>query len=140
MTGGTVAVLGNTGRNFAAGMSGGVAYVFDEDGQFSTRCNTAMVSLDKVLDEKTQAADTPQALWHRGQSDEAQLKKLLEDHHRWTGSKRARALLDDWAQARTKFVKVFPNEYKRALGELAASAAAASADKPTKAKKATVKS
>jgi glutamate synthase (NADPH/NADH) large chain/glutamate synthase (ferredoxin) len=140
MTGGTVAVLGITGRNFAAGMSGGVAYVFDEDGQFSTRCNTAMVSLDKVLDEKTQAADTPQALWHRGQSDEAQLKKLLEDHHRWTGSKRARALLDDWAQARTKFVKVFPNEYKRALGELAASAAAASADKPTKAKKATVKS
>jgi glutamate synthase (NADPH/NADH) large chain/glutamate synthase (ferredoxin) len=137
MTGGTVAVLGITGRNFAAGMSGGVAYVFDEDGLFSTRCNTAMVSLDKVLDEKTQAADTPQALLHRGQSDEAQLKKLLEDHHRWTGSKRARALLDDWAQARAKFVKVFPNEYKRALGELAA---AASADKPTKAKKATVKS
>ena len=138
MTGGTVAVLGITGRNFAAGMSGGVAYVFDEDGQFSTRCNTAMVSLDKVLDEKTQVADTPQALWHRGQSDEAQLRKLLEDHHRWTGSKRARALLDDWAQARAKFVKVFPNEYKRALGELAA--AAASANKPTKAKKATVKS
>ena len=136
MTGGTVVVLGGTGRNFAAGMSGGVAYVFDEDGQFSTRCNTAMVSLDKVLDEKTQAADVPQALWHRGQSDEAQLKKLLEDHHRWTGSKRARALLDDWAQARTKFVKVFPNEYKRALGELAA----ASAEKPAKAKKATVKS
>jgi glutamate synthase (NADPH) large chain len=136
MTGGTVVVLGGTGRNFAAGMSGGVAYVFDEDGQFNTRCNTAMVSLDKVLDEKTQAADVSQALWHRGQSDEAQLKKLLEDHHRWTGSKRARALLDDWAQARTKFVKVFPNEYKRALGELAA----ASADKPAKAKKATVKS
>ncbi|CAN1527571.1 glutamate synthase subunit alpha [Burkholderiaceae bacterium] len=136
MTGGTVVVLGGTGRNFAAGMSGGVAYVFDEDGQFNTRCNTAMVCLDKVLDDKTQAADVPQALWHRGQSDEAQLKKLLEDHHRWTGSKRARALLDDWAQARAKFVKVFPNEYKRALGELAA----ASADKPAKAKKATVKS
>ena len=136
MTGGTVVVLGGTGRNFAAGMSGGVAYVFDEDGQFNTRCNTAMVSVDKVLDDKTQAADMPQALWHRGQSDEAQLKKLLEDHHRWTGSKRARALLDDWAQARAKFVKVFPNEYKRALGELAA----ASAEKPAKAKKATVKS
>ncbi|NBX53647.1 MAG: glutamate synthase subunit alpha [Betaproteobacteria bacterium] len=137
MTGGTVVVLGNTGRNFAAGMSGGIAYVYDEDGEFSTRCNTTMVSLDKVLDEKTQAAETPQALWHRGQSDEAQLKKLLEDHHRWTGSKRARALLDDWAQARTKFVKVFPNEYKRALGELAAAAAT---EKPAKAKKATVKS
>jgi glutamate synthase (NADPH/NADH) large chain/glutamate synthase (ferredoxin) len=136
MTGGTVVVLGNTGRNFAAGMSGGIAYVFDEDSQFSTRCNTAMVSMDKVLDEKAQAAETPQALWHRGQSDEAQLKKLLEDHHRWTGSKRARALLDDWAQARTKFVKVFPNEYKRALGELAAAAT----EKPAKAKKATAKS
>ena len=136
MTGGTVAVLGITGRNFAAGMSGGVAYVYNEDGLFDKRCNTAMVSLEKVLDENTQAADIPQALWHRGQSDEAQLKKLLEDHHRWTGSKRARALLDDWAQARGKFVKVFPNEYKRALGELAAAAL----DKPAKAKKVAVKS
>jgi glutamate synthase (NADPH/NADH) large chain len=137
MTGGTVAVLGITGRNFAAGMSGGVAYVYNEDGLFDKRCNTAMVSMEKVLDEKTQAAEIPQALWHRGQSDEAQLKKLLEDHHRWTGSKRARALLDDWAQARGKFVKVFPNEYKRALGELAA---AAESDKPAKAKKVAVKS
>ena len=63
------------------------------------------------------------------------MKKLLEEHHRWTGSKRARVLLDNWAEARGKFVKVFPNEYKRALGELAA----ASAEKPAKAKKATVK-
>jgi glutamate synthase (NADPH/NADH) large chain/glutamate synthase (ferredoxin) len=137
MTGGTVAVLGKTGRNFAAGMSGGVAYVYNEDGLFDKRCNTAMVSMEKVLDEKTQVAEIPQALWHRGQSDEAQLKKLLEDHHRWTGSKRARALLDDWAQARGKFVKVFPNEYKRALGELAAAAAS---DKPAKVKKVAVKS
>ncbi|MEY3518199.1 MAG: hypothetical protein RLZ89_1059 [Pseudomonadota bacterium] len=138
MTGGTVAVLGITGRNFAAGMSGGVAYVYNEDGLFDKRCNTAMVSMEKVLDEKTQAAEIPQALWHRGQSDEAQLKKLLEDHHRWTGSKRARALLDNWTEARGKFVKVFPNEYKRALGELAAAAAAT--DKPAKAKKVAVKS
>ena len=138
MTGGTVAVLGITGRNFAAGMSGGVAYVYNEDGLFDKRCNTAMVSMEKVLDEKTQAAEIPQALWHRGQSDEAQLKKLLEDHHRWTGSKRARALLDNWTEARGKFVKVFPNEYKRALGELAAAAAAS--DKPAKAKKVAVKS
>ena len=137
MTGGTVAVLGITGRNFAAGMSGGVAYVYNEDGLFDKRCNTAMVSMEKVLDEKTQAAEIPQALWHRGQSDEAQLKKLLEDHHRWTGSKRARALLDNWTEARGKFVKVFPNEYKRALGELAAAAAS---DKPAKAKKVAVKS
>jgi glutamate synthase (NADPH) large chain len=125
MTGGTVAVLGKTGRNFAAGMSGGVAYVYDEDGQFATRCNTAMVSLDKVLTEAEQATVLDASLWHRGQSDEAQLKKLLQDHNRWTGSKRARELLDNWDTARLKFVKVFPNEYKRALGELHAQKEAA---------------
>jgi len=134
MTGGTVAVLGITGRNFAAGMSGGIAYVYNEDGQFDKRCNMAMVSMEPVLSDKDQAASVPQALWHRGLSDELQLKKLLEDHHRWTGSKRARALLDNWTEARGKFVKVFPNEYKRALGELAAAA-----EKPAMATKATAK-
>lgn len=118
MTGGTVAVLGKTGRNFAAGMSGGVAYVYDEDGQFASRCNTAMVSLDKVLPAAEQQASIDPAIWHRGQTDEEQLKKLLEDHLKWTGSKRARDLLDHWAESRAKFVKVFPNEYKRALGEI----------------------
>ena len=120
MTGGTVAVLGKTGRNFAAGMSGGIAYVYDEDGTFATRCNTAMVTMDKVLSATEQETAQKKGIWHRGLSDESQLRKLLEDHNRWTGSKRARALLDDWATARSKFVKVFPNEYKRALGELAA--------------------
>lgn len=118
MTGGTVAVLGKTGRNFAAGMSGGLAYVYDEDGQFASRCNTAMVSLDKVLPAAEQQASIDPAIWHRGQTDEEQLKKLLEDHLKWTGSKRARDLLDHWAESRAKFVKVFPNEYKRALGEI----------------------
>jgi glutamate synthase (NADPH/NADH) large chain/glutamate synthase (ferredoxin) len=118
MTGGTVAVLGKTGRNFAAGMSGGVAYVYDEDGQFASRCNTSMVSLDKVLTAKEQEDQIDKAVWHRGETDEAQLRKLLEDHNRWTGSKRARELLDQWDTARTKFVKVFPTEYKRALGEI----------------------
>lgn len=118
MTGGTVAVLGKTGRNFAAGMSGGVAYVYDEDGQFASRCNTSMVSLDKVLTAKEQEDQIDKAVWHRGETDEAQLRKLLEDHNRWTGSKRARELLDQWDSARTKFVKVFPTEYKRALGEI----------------------
>ncbi|QDL53535.1 glutamate synthase-related protein [Rhodoferax aquaticus] len=118
MTGGTVAVLGKTGRNFAAGMSGGVAYVYDEDGQFASRCNTAMVSLDKVLPAAEQEASVSPAIWHRGLTDEAQLRKLLEEHNRWTGSKRARELLDNWDAARAKFVKVFPNEYKRALGEI----------------------
>ncbi|HCY15765.1 MAG: glutamate synthase subunit alpha [Curvibacter sp. GWA2_64_110] len=125
MTGGTAVVLGKTGRNFAAGMSGGVAYVYDEDGQFAARCNTAMVSLDKVLPAAEQTATTERATWHRDQTDEAQLKKLLEDHHRWTGSKRARELLDHWTEARGKFIKVFPNEYKRALGEINAKKLAA---------------
>jgi glutamate synthase (NADPH/NADH) large chain/glutamate synthase (ferredoxin) len=118
MTGGTVAVLGKTGRNFGAGMSGGVAYVYDEDGQFASRCNTAMVSMEKVLSAAEQTATVNRAIWHRDQTDEAQLKKLLEEHNRWTGSKRARELLDNWNEARAKFVKVFPNEYKRALGEI----------------------
>lgn len=118
MTGGTVVVLGKTGRNFAAGMSGGVAFVYDEDGQFASRCNMAMVTLEKVLTIGEQTAGVDRKFWHNAQTDEAQLRKLLEEHHRWTGSKRARDLLDDWALSRTKFVKVFPNEYKRALGEL----------------------
>lgn len=125
MTGGTVAVLGKTGRNFAAGMSGGVAYIYDEDGQFATRCNTAMVSMEKVLSAAEQEATMDRAIWHREQTDEAQLKQLLEDHNRWTGSKRARELLDNWAESRAKFVKVFPNEYKRALGEINAKKTAA---------------
>ena len=118
MTGGTVAVLGKTGRNFAAGMSGGLAYVFDEDGEFATRANTAMVSLEPVLTSAEQLAKVGSGAMHRGLSDEELLKKLLEDHHRWTGSKRARELLDTWAQSRLKFVKVFPLEYQRALKEM----------------------
>ena len=119
MTGGTVAVLGKTGRNFAAGMSGGIAYVYDEDGQFARRCNTAMVSLENVLAGSEQQAMMDPGLWHGGLTDEGQLKKLLEDHNRWTGSKRARELLDTWDTARSRFVKVFPIEYKRALAEMA---------------------
>ena len=127
MTGGTVAVLGKTGRNFAAGMSGGIAYVYDEDGQFARRCNTAMVALENVLAGTEQQAMMDPALWHRGQTDEAQLKRLLEEHNRWTGSKRARELLDTWEVARNRFVKVFPIEYKRALAEIAARKAASNA-------------
>ncbi len=136
MTGGTVAVLGKTGRNFAAGMSGGVAYVYDEDGLFAKRCNTAMVSLEKVVTSAEQEATVSRATWHRDMTDEALLRKLLDDHLRWTGSRRAREILDDWASTRTKFVKVFPNEYKRALGEIyakkMASAQAVSEKKATK--------
>jgi glutamate synthase (NADPH/NADH) large chain len=117
MTGGTVVVLGKTGRNFAAGMSGGVAYVYDEDGQFAKRCNTSMVALEKLLTKDEQQTASNPASWHNGQTDEAQLRRLVEDHHRWTGSLRAREILDHWAEARARFVKVLPHEYKRALGE-----------------------
>ena len=125
MTGGTVAVLGKTGRNFAAGMSGGVAYVYDEDGQFARRCNTAMVTLEPLLSAGEQPGH-PDA-WHNGLADEAQLRKLLEDHNRWTGSRRARELLDHWEQSRARFIKVFPIEYRRALDGMAARKAAAAA-------------
>ncbi len=124
MTGGTVVVLGKTGRNFAAGMSGGVAYVFDEDGQFARRCNTSMVALDKVVPKEEQEATQSPATWHKAghgaEADELILKRLVEAHHKWTGSPKARQLLDHWADSRAKFVKVFPHEYKRALAEMAA--------------------
>ncbi|MGN1056274.1 MAG: glutamate synthase-related protein, partial [Comamonas sp.] len=118
MTGGTVVVLGKTGRNFAAGMSGGVAYVYDEDGKFAERCNTASVKLEKVLPHEEFVASVPRGIWHNAQSDDQQLRALVEAHSRWTGSKRARDLLDNWGAARAKFVKVFPTEYQRALGEI----------------------
>jgi glutamate synthase (NADPH) large chain len=120
MTGGTVAVLGKTGRNFAAGMSGGIAFVYDEDGHFASRCNTSMVSLDKVLVRDEQDAAT----FHKGQADEVLLRTLIEDHHRWTGSLRARHILDHWAESRTKFIKVFPQEYARALKQMNANRSA----------------
>jgi glutamate synthase domain-containing protein 3 len=116
MTGGTVVVLGRTGRNFAAGMSGGVAYVYDDWGRFSSRCNTSMVSLEPI----TSAEEQPRELWHAGEPDEVLLRRLIGEHHKWTGSLRARYIMDHWAESRAKFVKVFPNEYKRALSERAA--------------------
>jgi glutamate synthase (NADPH) large chain len=120
MTGGTAVVLGKTGRNFAAGMSGGVAFVYDVDGQFAKRCNTAMVGLSKVVATAEQTDPLHHGSDGKAASDEVLLKKLVEDHHRWTGSLRAREILDNWAEQRGKFVKVFPTEYKRALGEMAA--------------------
>jgi len=120
MTGGTVAVIGMTGRNFAAGMSGGIAYVLDEDGTFAKRCNASMVALEPVLSESEQETKLERALWHKNASDEATLRRLLESHARHTGSARARQILERWNDYRAKFVKVFPHEYRRALGEMAA--------------------
>jgi glutamate synthase (NADPH/NADH) large chain len=120
MTGGTVLVLGHTGRNFGAGMSGGIAYVLDEDGQFGERCNLSMVALQPLLPESEQEAKLARALWHRGQSDESIVRSMLERHAQLSGSARAKAMLADWASWRGRFVKVFPGEYRRALGEMAA--------------------
>ena len=125
MTGGTVVVLGKTGRNFAAGMSGGVAYVYDADGTFAAHCNTAMVELVKVTTEADQNAADEELVTagrgrarHMGAADEPQLRELVERHLRFTGSTLALRLLDNWDAARGRFVKVFPNEYQRALTEM----------------------
>jgi glutamate synthase (NADPH/NADH) large chain len=121
MTGGTVVVLGETGRNFAAGMSGGVAYVYDPAGLFAARCNTTMVGLSGVLSEAAQAASAP--IYHAThadaapESDEANLKNLIEQHFKLTGSMRARAILDSWSEQVVKFIKVMPTDYERVLIE-----------------------
>ncbi|MFM9973857.1 MAG: glutamate synthase large subunit [Beijerinckiaceae bacterium] len=130
MTGGVVVVIGQTGRNFAAGMSGGIAYVLDEDGTFRSRCNLSMVDLEPVEEEE----DLSQRLYHHGgdmeskgridimsnmaSHDEDRLISLIKNHLRYTGSSRARHILDNWADYRGKFVKVMPVEYRRALKEM----------------------
>jgi glutamate synthase (ferredoxin) len=99
MTGGRVVVIGKTGRNFAAGMSGGVAYVLDEAGDFSTRCNQDLVGLEKL-----EAADEIEEVW-----------KLIQRHQAYTNSARAAKVLADWKNLVPKFVKVMPKDYKRVL-------------------------
>ena len=134
MTGGTVVVLGRTGRNFAAGMSGGVAYVLDEDGSFGERCNLAQVALEPLPDEVAARAGSDSgdeletqgrvAINHLGMGDELILKGLIERHVRFAGSVRAREILNHWGNWRRKFVKVIPHEYRRALAEMAEQQAA----------------
>ncbi|MGV8939750.1 MAG: glutamate synthase large subunit [Allorhizobium sp.] len=130
MTGGVVVVLGETGRNFAAGMSGGVAYVLDEKGDFASRCNMAMVELEPVPEED----DMLETLHHHGgdlmhkgrvdvsgdmtRHDEERLYQLISNHLHYTGSVRAKDILDGWAEYRPKFRKVMPVEYRRALVEM----------------------
>ncbi|HEV2771226.1 MAG TPA: glutamate synthase large subunit [Thermoleophilaceae bacterium] len=109
MTGGRVAVLGATGRNFAAGMSGGVAYVLDEDGGFERRCNLELVDLEALGDEAAR-----------------ELRALVAEHGERTGSPVAAGILDDWDRALERFVKVIPRDFKRALEELEADEESAS--------------
>jgi glutamate synthase (NADPH) large chain len=124
MTGGTVVVLGKTGRNFAAGMSGGYAFVYDPAGEFKAHCNLSMVGLEAMQSETEQAGAEHELIAqgkgrkrHRGLSDEAMLKALVDKHLRTTGSSVALRIMDNWEAERKKFVKVFPHEYKRALTE-----------------------
>jgi glutamate synthase domain-containing protein 3 len=103
MTGGRVIVLGPTGRNFAAGMSGGVAYIWDTRGDFARRCNMELVGLDEIDGE-----------------DEQALHVLIDEHRRRTGSPVAERILANWDVELRRFVKVMPHDYKRALQEQAA--------------------
>jgi glutamate synthase (NADPH/NADH) large chain len=111
MTGGRVIILGPVGRNFAAGMSGGIAYLWDGDGQSRSRVNPEMVELEDVAEP----------------ADAAEMRSLIEEHARLTGSLRARHVLDTWEDQVGRFVKVTPRDYKRALADLAAEAAAEAA-------------
>ena len=131
MTGGVVAVLGKTGRNFAAGMSGGVAYVYDQDGSFEQCCNMAQVELRKIdpVPSKEEGIGRPQqrsvsvedfGMGDMLRHDAERLKILVERHKLHTGSARAAALLDDWDNALTRFVKVMPVDYEHALRQLEA--------------------
>ncbi|MFC0284249.1 glutamate synthase large subunit [Camelimonas abortus] len=127
MTGGVVVVLGPTGRNFAAGMSGGVAYVLDETGDFASRCNLSMVELEPVPEEEELMEETQgqggdlefkgrvDVLSNMTGRDAVRLRQLIGDHYRYTGSARAKEILDNWAGYLPKFVKVMPVEYRRAL-------------------------
>ena len=130
MTGGVVVVLGETGRNFAAGMSGGIAYVLDANGGFRERCNLAMVELEPVPEED----DALEALEHQGgdlethgkvdissdmtRYDALRLRRLLEKHVHYTGSSVAQSVLDNWNETLPKFVKVMPVDYRRALEDM----------------------
>jgi glutamate synthase (NADPH/NADH) large chain len=132
MTGGVVVVLGQTGRNFAAGMSGGIAYVLDEDGSFAQRCNMAMVELEPIAAED----EALESLAHQGgdleshgrvdvshdmtRFDALRLQQLIEAHHAYTKSAVAKRILDDWDAWLPKFRKVMPVDYRRALTEMQA--------------------
>jgi glutamate synthase (NADPH/NADH) large chain len=103
MTGGRVAILGRTGRNFGAGMSGGIAYVLDEDGLFHTRCNPSMIDLEAVT----------------APGDQKELQELILKHYQYTGSQIAEDILLNWPSYLARFIKVTPREYRRALAQLA---------------------
>ena len=101
MTGGRAVILGSTGRNFAAGMSGGIAYVYDRGGMLLSNCNLEMVALEKV----------------EASADISELKDLIAKHYKYTSSTVAAEILQNWEDELPRFVKVMPIDYKRALAE-----------------------
>ena len=132
MTGGTIVVLGHTGRNFAAGMSGGIAYVLDSDGTFESRCNMAQVALEAIAAE----ADALEALDHQGpdlethgrvdikhslsQNDQHIVRTLIKRHVHYTNSGVGKHILDNWSDFAAQFVKIIPVDYRRAMAEVEA--------------------
>ncbi len=130
MTRGTVVVLGRTGRNFAAGMTGGIAYVLDETGEFAkVRCNRASVDLEPVTGRACPTLDEGTA--SRPPTDADLIAFLIARHAELTGSPRAKWILDNWETMLPKFLKVFPHEYKRVLAQAAAPAIVAASVAPT---------
>jgi glutamate synthase (NADPH/NADH) large chain len=131
MTGGVVVVIGPTGRNFAAGMSGGIAYVLDEDGTFERRCNLSMIELAPVEAEEevmrrlaNQGGDLEShglvdVMRDMTKQDAERLHQLIARHAHYTNSAKAKAILDNWTTWQTKFKKVMPVDYARALAEMA---------------------
>ena len=123
-------MLGSTGRNFAAGMSGGIAYVLDDDGMFEKRCNLAMVELEPITDEEEaleaidhqkgdlEAHGLVEVMHDLTSQDEIRVKTLIARHRRYTGSARASEILDRWEDYRGRFVKVMPVEYRKALQKM----------------------
>jgi glutamate synthase (NADPH/NADH) large chain len=127
MTGGVVVVIGDTGRNFAAGMSGGIAYVLDEDGTFESKLNPEMVELERFSDTRSEEEIRASAGQSNGLAavmedmlgqDAARLHTMLTHHARYTNSARAESILANWAEMISKFVKVVPVDYRRALTNL----------------------
>jgi glutamate synthase (NADPH/NADH) large chain len=138
MTGGVVVVLGKTGRNFAAGMSGGVAYIYDESGDFEKSCNLSQVKLEKLAGPAAQ--DDPDSPRQRSVNvmdagmgdllrfDAERLRIMVERHLLYTGSARARMMLDNWGETLGRFVKVMPTDYARALADMKAARAKVAAE------------
>jgi glutamate synthase domain-containing protein 3 len=119
MTGGRVVILGSTGKNFAAGMSGGIAYVWDPKGKFATKCNKSLVSLEPLSDEVV-----PHPMIRGGIDDEnrteekpdsAFVKELIEEHLQLTDSEVAREILAQWDSRSQEIIRVMPNDYRRAI-------------------------